>query len=41
MQVSTVEPRFYDHQSKDVPDLTNNILRPGKIYESSSGEMKY
>lgn len=27
---STVEPRFYDRRFNDIPDLTINILCPGK-----------
>ena len=28
----TVEPWFYDCRSNDIPDLTINILCPGKSY---------
>ena len=29
---STMEPRFYDRRSNDIPDLTINILCPGKRF---------
>ena len=31
-RTSTVGPRFYDRRSNNIPDLTINILCPGKSY---------
>ena len=33
----TVEPRFYDRRSNDIPDLMINILCPGKSYNKLYG----
>ena len=32
LRYNTVEPGFYDRRSNDIPDLTINILCPGKSY---------
>ena len=34
---TTVEPRFYDRRFNDIPDLTINLLRPGKSYTKLYG----
>ena len=36
----TVEPRFYDRRSNDIPDLTINIPCPSKSY-SKLNKAKY
>ena len=33
----TVEPRFYDRRFNDIPDLTINLLCPGKSYSKLYG----
>ncbi len=37
MTINTVEPRYNDLRYNDIPDITMNILCPGKSYSKMYG----